>query len=63
MPMEINFESGFDAEIINALIQKGHNTKEAVDTEDYSTVTAISRARGYVDATFDPRVGGGREIN
>lgn len=63
MPMEINFESGFNAEIIDELSKRGHNTNEVINEQWFTTVTAISRARGYVEAVFDPRVGGGAEIN
>lgn len=63
MPMEVNFETGFNAKIIDGLSKKGHNTREVIDSQWFTTVTAISRARGKVEAVFDPRVGGGVEIN
>lgn len=63
MPMEVNFETGFNAEIIDGLIKKGHNTNEVVNEQWFTTVTAISRTKGYVDAVVDPRIGGGVEIN
>lgn len=63
MPMKITYESGFSAKIIEGLRRKGHSTFEMVDKQASTFVTAISRAREYVEAVFDPRIGGGLEIN
>ena len=63
MPMEIKYESGFNDEIINGLRKKGHSTTKMLDLQSSTFVTAISRTRGYIEAAFDPRIGGGLEIN
>lgn len=63
MPMEIKYESGLDSELVNGLSRKGHKTTEMTDPQSSTFVTAISRARGYIEAEFDPRIGGGIAIN
>lgn len=63
MPMEIKYESGANAELIEGLCTKGHKTTEMTDAQSSTFATAISRARGYIEAEFDPRIGGGIEIN
>lgn len=63
MPMEIKYEDGFNTEIIDGLRQKGHSTFKMVDIQSSTFVTAISRVKGYIEAAFDPRIGGGLEID
>lgn len=55
LPMEAVYEHGFDAEILDGLRKIGHNVTEDVPVIGFTAVTAISRARGYVEAVFDPR--------
>lgn len=63
MPMEIKYESGVNAKLIDGLRMKGHKMTEMTDAQSSTFVTTISRARGYIEAEFDPRIGGGVEIN
>lgn len=61
--MEIQYERGFDREIVEGLRQKGHKAVELDDNVELAAiVTAISTARGCVEAAFDPRNGGGLAI-
>lgn len=61
--MHIVHENGFDEEILEGLRKKGHDTKEDVSVVGFTAFTAISRARGYVEAVFDPRRYGSIEIH
>lgn len=55
LPMEIKYESGFDAKIVNELRKKGHMLSEDVEVYGIGAVAAISRIRGFVEAVYDPR--------
>lgn len=61
--MEISYESGFDNAILNGLKGKGHNLTEDHGVLGFAAITAISRAKGYVEAVFDPRRYGSIAIN
>lgn len=62
MPMQINYEDGFAAEAIQALEALGHRTKEEATQIGFSSVTAISRFRGFVEAVPDSRRHGSSAI-
>lgn len=61
--MEISYESGFDNAILNGLKGKRHNLTEDHGVLGFAAITAISRAKGYVEAVFDPRRYGSIAIN
>lgn len=63
LPMEINHENGFSAEIFEGLRTKGHSTKEDKGVFGFAAVTAISRSKGLIEAVFDPRRFGSVAIN
>lgn len=53
--MEIQYEEGFDAEILEGLRKKGHFLTDDVGLTGFAALSAISRFKGYVEAAFDPR--------
>lgn len=61
--MEISYENGVSTDILNGLRKKGHNLTEDHGVLGFAAITAISRAKGYVEAVFDPRRYGSIEIN
>lgn len=63
MPMEIVYEDGFDADIVDGLRQKGHNINKDEPVIGFTALTAISRVKGYVEAVCDPRRYGSIEIH
>lgn len=54
-PMEIVYEKGFNAEILDGLREKEHIVAGDVGVSGFAAVTAISRSNGYIEAVFDPR--------
>lgn len=62
MPMEVAYEHDFNDEILKGLRKIGHNTTEDI-VIGFTAVTAISRARGFVEAVFDPRRSGSIAIH
>lgn len=62
LPMEVVHESGFDNKLVNGLRELGHIITEDKPLVGFTAVTAISRAKGYIEATFDPRRYGSTEI-
>lgn len=63
LPMEVVYENGFDLKIVEGLRKMGHKVVEDKPVIGFTAVTAISRAKGYVEAVFDPRRFGSIEIN
>lgn len=63
LPMEVVHETEFDTSILNELKQFGHIVSEDEALTGFTAVTAISRARGHVEATFDPRRFGSTKID
>lgn len=55
LPMEVAYEKGYAPEILDGLKNIGHNLTEDTSVYGFTALTAISRARGYVEAAFDPR--------
>lgn len=53
--MEISYEKGFDKAILEGLHKKGHNLTADNGVLGFAAITAISRAKGYIEAVFDPR--------
>lgn len=53
--MEIQYEKGFDADILDGLRQKGHMLTDDVGVTGFAALSAISRSKGYIEAAFDPR--------
>lgn len=62
LPMEIMAEKGFDPTIIERLQKMGHAFAGDKSVIGFTAFTAISRARGYVEAVFDPRRYGSIQI-
>lgn len=63
LPMEVIYEDGFDEEIVEGLRMKEHNVTKDNPVIGFTAVTAISRARGFIEAMYDPRRFGSIEIN
>lgn len=61
--MEISYENGFDNAVLEGLDRKGHNLTEDHGVLGFAAITAISKAKGYIEAVFDPRRYGSIEIN
>lgn len=61
--MEISYEKGYDSKILDGLRGKGHNLTEDHGVLGFAAHTAISRAKGHVEAVFDPRRYGSVEIH
>lgn len=61
--MEIVYEDKSDIQILDGLRQKGHKITEEIPKSYFSAVTAISRARGFVEVAYDPRRSGSSEIH
>lgn len=61
--MEIKYENGFDAGILDGLRKKQHIATVDVGVAGFAAVTAISKSKGYIQATFDPRRSGSIAIN
>lgn len=60
-PMELFFETGFDASILNELQYKYLNVvTENTTTSDFAAITSIVNVMERLDATFDPRRGGNK---
>lgn len=55
LPMEIQYEKGFNAEILDGLRKKGHILTDDVGVTGFAALSAISRSNGFVEAAFDPR--------
>ena len=62
LPMNVVYEKGYAPEILDGLKNIGHNITEDEYVIGFTAVTAISRARGYVEAVFDPRRNGSFQI-
>lgn len=56
------YEKGFDPEILKGLESKGHILFEEKPVIGFTAVTAISRARGFIEAAYDPRRFGSIEV-
>lgn len=63
LPMEVVYEAGYDPEILDGLRQIGHKVTQDQPIMGFTAVTAISRAKGYVEAVFDPRRYGSIQID
>lgn len=61
--MEVAYEKGFNETILNGLAGLGHKVVEDVPVVGFTAFTAISRARGYIEAVFDPRRYGSIEFS
>lgn len=61
--MEVIYEDGFDEDIVDGLREKGHNVTKDIPVIGFTAFTAISRAKGFVEAMYDPRRFGSIEIN
>jgi gamma-glutamyltranspeptidase/glutathione hydrolase/leukotriene-C4 hydrolase len=63
MPLELQWETGFDAEILRELNENfGHSLVESTPDGGFAAVTGIAVVDGKIEACFDPRRGGGVEV-
>lgn len=53
--MEIQYEKGFNPEILSGLRKKGHILTDDVGVTGFAAINAISRYNGFIEAAFDPR--------
>lgn len=62
-PMELLYESDFDASIVDELQTKyGHVVVENFPDGGFAAVVGISKKNGEIEGVIDPRRGGGVEI-
>lgn len=62
-PPDLQYETGFDPEIIKLLNEfYGHSLRENKPDGGFAAVTGIAVKNGDIEASFDPRRGGGAEI-
>ncbi|KAG5666824.1 hypothetical protein PVAND_014834 [Polypedilum vanderplanki] len=62
-PLELQFETNFDSGIIKELNEKfEHSLLENKPDGGFAAVTGIAITNGKIEASFDPRRGGGIEI-
>lgn len=57
-PMYIEYEEGFDREILDGLEQKQHVTRQIPADSGFAALVAISREGNTYTGAFDPRRGG-----
>ncbi|XP_022916211.2 glutathione hydrolase 1 proenzyme-like [Onthophagus taurus] len=57
-PMSIEFESGFDENIIDGLEEIGHNYTVTPAVDGFAALTAITKLDDEIEAIFDTRRGG-----
>lgn len=62
-PMSVEYEKGFDQNVIDGLVERGHVTKEAASDAGFAALTAIIRDKeDKLSATYDPRRAGSTHI-
>lgn len=58
-PMVVQYEQGYDPEILKFLETKGHEIdQQSIDVGGFASVVAILRRNGRLEAAVDPRRGG-----
>lgn len=55
MPMEVQYESDLDADIVQAFRSIGHRVAELTSDGGFAAVTAIARERNKLTAVYDRR--------
>ena len=60
VPMEVDYEPEFNKSILNNFVARGHRLKEAHD--GFASLTAIGRDGNRVNAAYDPRRLGSKEV-
>lgn len=58
MPMVLNYETGFDSEMIEGLRDIGHIAEELPSDGGFAAMTAIAWEAHYYSSVVDPRRGG-----
>lgn len=61
-PMELLYETNFDASIVTELAKYGHVMVENPPDGGFAAVVGISNKNGEIEGVIDPRRGGGVEI-
>lgn len=62
-PLDLQYESNFDADIIKLLNEQyGHTLRENFPDGGFAAVTAISVNNKKIEASYDSRRGGGIEV-
>uniref|UniRef100_A0A1Q3FF50 Putative gamma-glutamyltransferase n=1 Tax=Culex tarsalis TaxID=7177 RepID=A0A1Q3FF50_CULTA len=62
-PMSVEYEPGFDKNVVDGLTTRGHVMKQAASDSGFAAITAIIRDRtDKISATWDPRRSGSTEI-
>lgn len=56
--MQLDYEAGIDANILNGLRRRAHVIKTTNIQDQFSAVTAISKAHNILEAVADPRRNG-----
>lgn len=62
-PMQAEYESGFNQNVVDGLRERGHKMVEATSDSGFAAITAIIRDHNdKLSATYDPRRAGSIEI-
>lgn len=61
-PMILDFENGFDEEIIKGLNAKGHTMKELPNDAGFAAMTAVARENNKYSSVYDNRRVGSSEV-
>lgn len=61
--MEVSYEKGYNQDIVEGLAKLGHKVVSDDPIIGFSAVSAISRARGYIEAMIDSRRAGSVAIS
>lgn len=62
LPMELFYEDGLATSLVSGLREFGHKTVGDKSLIGFAALTAISRIKGNIEVTFDPRRIGSTEI-
>lgn len=63
LPMALQFESGFDSNILSGLLERGHGLDEQAPGVGFAAVTGISLNGDMPEAFYDPRRGGSSSVH
>ncbi|XP_063707824.1 scoloptoxin SSD14-like [Culicoides brevitarsis] len=57
-PPNVQYERGFDKNVLDELVRRGHNLQENPPEFGFTAITVISKKGSQCEAVFDPRRGG-----
>lgn len=59
-PPDVQYERGFDQEVLDELLRLGHNLKENPPEFGFTAITVVSKNDAVCEAVYDPRRGGSK---